>query len=319
MRSFRLVGIVFSVAISVTALSVLAVETQAAHTHASSPLVVWTPPSSLPEAAPVSSSPAVAAETHAPEPPVAPTASALYVGRVSIPSGPRAPMIHRLKISQRAVFITIDDGNYRDPRVLDLIRKTHLPVSAFLINSAVNVKPSFWQAMARAGVKIEDHTLTHPRLTSSGYAAQKKQICGPMRHYRSLFGRTPTLFRPPYGSYDARTLRATSDCGLTAAVNWSATYGGGVLKTWSGSKLRPGDIILMHFKPTLYNDLLKMMRILKSENLGVGSLERYLAPAPAPAPARPPSPTPSPSPAQSPDALPPPAPTPVPDPTPSPA
>ncbi|MCA1832429.1 MAG: hypothetical protein LC750_06820 [Actinobacteria bacterium] len=231
MRSFRLVGIVFSVAISVTALSVLAVETQAAHTHASSPLVVWTPPSSLPEAAPVSSSPAVAAETHAPEPPVAPTASALYVGRVSIPSG----------------------------------------------------------------------------------------ICGPMRHYRSLFGRTPTLFRPPYGSYDARTLRATSDCGLTAAVNWSATYGGGVLKTWSGSKLRPGDIILMHFKPTLYNDLLKMMRILKSENLGVGSLERYLAPAPAPAPARPPSPTPSPSPAQSPDALPPPAPTPVPDPTPSPA
>ncbi len=215
-------------------------------------------------------------------------------GSVRLAASRSAPLVSRLKIKQRVVFITIDDGNTRDQRVLELIRKTHLPVSLFLVNAAVNRDPPYWQAMARAGAKIEDHTLSHPRLTRMSYTAQRRQICGPLGRYRSLFGRRPTLFRAPYGAQNAATLRAVSSCGLGAAVNWSATMGGGVIKTWANGRLRSGDIILLHFKPSLYNDLLKLMRVLRDERFGVGLLEDYLTFASQPAARRaPPTPRPS--------------------------
>lgn len=300
MRPFRAITVSVGIAVTFAAAGFTAAVEMRPARHLARPPVVWTPPDDLPlPAAPQASTP--------PRPLVIPSEEPMpiphvYDGRYAVPRGRSAPMIDRIKIAQRAVFITIDDGNYRDQRVLDLIDSTHLPVSAFLVGSAVDAGRGFWQAMARAGVMIEDHTLTHPRLTSLDYAAQKRQICGPTARFRSLFGRRPELFRPPYGSYDARTLRAVDDCGLRAAVNWSATFGGGVLRTWGGGPLRPGDIVLLHFKPGLYDDLLKLMRILKDRKLGVGLLESYLAFAPRPnaQASSVPSPYPSPSPSASP-------------------
>jgi peptidoglycan/xylan/chitin deacetylase (PgdA/CDA1 family) len=279
---------------------------RAAHETMAAPSL-WSPPVSLPS--PDSTTPVTRASMAPSDAPASTVTPERSTGTWRVPDAPSAPLIHRLSIKQRAVFITIDDGNYRDARVLELISKTHLPVSLFLVNAAVNRGPSYWQSMARAGAKIEDHTLTHPRLTKMSYAGQRRQVCGPLGHYKALFGRRPTLFRPPYGAKNADTLRAVSACGLDAAVNWSATMGGGVIKTWANGKLRPGDIILMHFKPSLYDDLVKLMSVLRNERFSVGLLENYLTftkrPAPARSSGRSPSPSPSPSPALAPLATPP--------------
>jgi hypothetical protein len=243
-----------------------------------------------------------------------------------------ARVTYSLAVKQRVVFVTIDDGNVRDPRVRTLIEQTHLPVSAFLIENAVNVDPAFWQSMAGAGVRIENHTVSHPRMTSLGLSAQETQICSPEPRYAGLFGRRPAFFRPPYGAWNATTLAAADHCGIGAVFLWDATYGGGVLATWGGRPLQPGDIILMHFLNTTYDDLIRLMRMLRADNLGVGLLEDYVhagASSPSPtasaspssthSPTSSPSASPSPTPSQSPSSSPSPSPSDSPTPTPSPS
>ena len=55
-----------------------------------------------------------------PEPPAAPLGGSAAVSR-------------HVATDQKVVFVTIDDGWVRDPRVLELIRSTHLPVSLFVL------------------------------------------------------------------------------------------------------------------------------------------------------------------------------------------
>lgn len=189
--------------------------------------------------------------------------------------GTTARVIRRLDVAERAVFITIDDGYHTDARVLRLIRKHNLPVTVFLTEDALRRKVPYYRAMARAGVRIQNHTRLHPFMNRLGFARQRSELCGPNRRYAKLFGRTPTMMRPPYGAYGAATLRAAARCRLGAAVLWNAEMRDGRLLRQT-KHLRPGDIILLHFRPTLYAELSKLLRVLRAERLGVASLDEYL-------------------------------------------
>ena len=101
--------------------------------------------------------------------------------------------------------------------------------------------------MADGGV-IEDHTLTHQVMGGRSETFQRKEICGARSLVGRTFGRSPVLFRPPYGDYDKTTLEVVHGCGLAAAFDWSeAVRSGKVHYQTSVHKIRPGDILLTHF------------------------------------------------------------------------
>ncbi|MFN8157254.1 MAG: polysaccharide deacetylase family protein [Candidatus Nanopelagicales bacterium] len=95
------------------------------------------------------------------------------------PPAPRPFVDHyvqRIETSDRVVFITIDDGTYKDPALLARLRRTHLPVSVFLTNAAASGNGlDYFRALQSAGAVIEDHTLHHPYLTTAcpPYAATR--------------------------------------------------------------------------------------------------------------------------------------------------
>jgi hypothetical protein len=62
----------------------------------------------------------------------APLPPAPAARRVPLPSEPLAPVFSRLPISDKVVFLGIDDGNVRDPRALDYLAQAHLPFTIFL-------------------------------------------------------------------------------------------------------------------------------------------------------------------------------------------
>ena len=306
-RTIRVWGVILaSVTVAAGASCVAVLQVHAGHQRIEAQEPVWTPPAVLPSTSTSASPTPSNLPTPATEPLVPPSTMS---GTAHVTTH----VIHSLSVRQRVVFITIDDGNVRDPRVLNLIRSTHLPVSAFLIENAVNVDTGFWQSMRRAGVRIENHTVSHPRMTALGLTAQQSQICTPEPRYAGLFGNRPAFFRPPYGSYDQDTLIAADRCGIADVFLWDATYGGGVLSTWGGRPLQSGDIILMHFLNSTYDDLVHLMRMLRDDNLGVGLLEDYVRVSPSPSP----TPTHSPSPSASPTPTPTPSPTHSPSPSPS--
>jgi len=209
------------------------------------------------------------------EPLVAPTQRATAG---AVPAGPRARVQYSVVTHDPVVFVTIDDGFTRDPRVIAFIRAHRWPISAFVIDRLANIAPAYFrQLLAAAGATLDDHTYTHPDLATLDYAAQQAQICRATRDFPRLFGEQPPLFRPPYGAYDDATRRAAEACGFTTLVEWNATMQHGVFQEATERPLHRGDIILLHFTPTLYSDLELLALRIAAAHLTVGRLENYIA------------------------------------------
>jgi peptidoglycan/xylan/chitin deacetylase (PgdA/CDA1 family) len=190
---------------------------------------------------------------------------------------PRARAVYRVTTNDPVVFVTIDDGFTRDPKVIDFVRTQHWPVSAFIIGSVARQAPSYFRDLRAAGATIEDHTDDHPELPKLPADAQRAEICGPHQAYGSLVGATPTLLRPPYGDFDDTTRRATAECGMATIVLWNATMQDGDLHIVGRQTFRPGDIVLLHFRPTLLRDLQTLASMFAAAHLRVARLENYVS------------------------------------------
>jgi peptidoglycan/xylan/chitin deacetylase (PgdA/CDA1 family) len=176
------------------------------------------------------------------------------------------------------VFFTIDDGIVQDPAVIDYLRDQHLPVTIFPVPTYVHQNPAYFQAIHALGASVQDHTLTHPDLRRLSPAAQQHEICGPLDDYANLFGARPWLFRPPYGALTPAVPAIARGCGIRAIVTWRATMNDGVLRT-QGGPLQSGDIILMHFRTDLRQNLEVALNAAHAIGLHPAPLEQYLTPS----------------------------------------
>ena len=117
-------------------------------------------------------------------------------------------------------------------------------------------------------------------MSALGYGRQQNEICRAATDLQRTFSATPTLFRPPYGLFNNATRRAVHACHLAGLVQWTATMSNGQLQV-QGGHLAAGDIVLFHFRPTLYDDLRQLLSTIASDGLTVGRLESYLEPGKA--------------------------------------
>ena len=175
------------------------------------------------------------------------------------------------------MFITMDDGWTKDQNIVDLIKAWNIPVTPFLTKSAIASNPGYFKTVqAQTGQHIQDHTLTHPFLTKLDLDGQKKEICGPADTYADWFGTRPWMVRPPYGSSNATTAQAASDCGMDYIVNWDSSLPMHAVVFADGNKFKPGDILLTHWRPKLYPDFLRMLNRIAREGFKVAALQDYL-------------------------------------------
>jgi peptidoglycan/xylan/chitin deacetylase (PgdA/CDA1 family) len=197
---------------------------------------------------------------------------------VPVAGGASPPVFSRLTTTDPVVFFTIDDGLVRDPAVVDFIRDHHIPVTLFPVVSAVNADPAYFESIRALGATVQDHTVHHANLTTLGLAAQQNDICAAADSFASQYGQRPWLLRPPYGAYNANTLAAARACGMRAIIMWRATMNNGVLAT-QGGPLQPGDIILMHFRTDLRQNLEVALNAATARGLHPAPLESYIPPA----------------------------------------
>jgi peptidoglycan/xylan/chitin deacetylase (PgdA/CDA1 family) len=198
---------------------------------------------------------------------------------IHITAGSSVPIFHRLPVTSKVAFLTIDDGIVPMPEDLTVMHAAHIPFTMFLIGPVAAHNPSFFKKLVADGGVIEDHTLTHPILRGRSEDFQEHEICGARTTLTQSFGRAPTLFRPPFGDYDQTTLRVVHNCGLTAAFYWSETVRNGkVFYQTSVHKIRPGDIILLHFRSTFPADVLAALTAIHNAGLTPALLEDYITP-----------------------------------------
>ncbi len=167
------------------------------------------------------------------------------------------PVLTTVPTKQNVVFLGIDDGAYKDQSVVDLIKKNNIKASLYLSRAFINDDPAFFDKIVMQGSIIEDHTLNHDTtmISHQTYAQQKADICGMSDYIFDHYGYRPSFFRPPGGAYSDTMRRAVADCGMKAIVTWIAKANGGSMQYQVGHSLRPGDIVLMHFRPEFKNDM----------------------------------------------------------------
>ncbi len=187
-----------------------------------------------------------------------------------------APVLISIPTKQNIVFLGIDDGANKQDFELELLQNNNIKATLFLADEFIKDKPSFFKKFMDAGYPIENHTLTHRLLSKLTYEQQKHEICGEADRQLQQFGRRPVLFRPPGGDYNQDTRRAAADCGMKALINWVAKANGGSMQYQVGNTLRPGDIVLMHFRPEFAADLQAFLDAQQAAGLHTELLEDWL-------------------------------------------
>jgi peptidoglycan/xylan/chitin deacetylase (PgdA/CDA1 family) len=194
-----------------------------------------------------------------------------------LPSTPGlAPVVTRVPTTDPVVFLTIDDGHTRAPEVVETLAELGVPTSLFLNDRPIERGAAFFRSLP--GSVVEAHTQTHADLRGQPEARQRAEICGNAETAQRAFGRRPRLFRPPYGNYDEATRRAAAACGMAALVLWEETVNGSTMSFRGVQELRPGDIVLMHFRPGLASELRIVAERVEAAGLRIALLEDYLVP-----------------------------------------
>ncbi|MFF0449867.1 polysaccharide deacetylase family protein [Streptomyces sp. NPDC004609] len=150
------------------------------------------------------------------------------------------------------VAITFDDGpTDTTAAYLKALRDAgRIRATFFVTGTLAQARPEGTRRIAAEGHQIGNHSYTHPNLVALDAPAAFAELRDTSRVIRAQTGRAPQLFRPPFGSTDARTRQDAARLGMTEVI-WTADT-----VDWSGISadtivanaltVRPGGIILLH-------------------------------------------------------------------------
>ena len=192
--------------------------------------------------------------------------SALF-GQVPAPS--QSPPVERVKpvapiepritfnsvhVDQPEIAMTFDDGPHATltPKLLDLLAERHIKVTFFVLGECIEQNPEVLRRAAREGHEIGSHSWSHPQLNKMSDEAVRSQLRRTDDLIKSVTGKRPTLFRPPYGALTPRQRKWIHDEFGYEIIMWDVdpydwkepgpvTVCNRILK-----ETRPGSIVLSH-------------------------------------------------------------------------
>ncbi len=131
----------------------------------------------------------------------------LAAAKPRCPSAPYGPNFYAPGRG-KTVALTFDDGPGRTTgQVLSILRRYHVPATFFNIGENEASRKSLVRREAKDGEALGNHTWNHPDMVTLSPGSQAVQLDLTIKEEDSIVGFPPCVFRPPYGDYDATTLR----------------------------------------------------------------------------------------------------------------
>ncbi len=162
------------------------------------------------------------------------------------------PFVKQGSARTREVALTFDDGpGPYTPGVLSVLERFHAHATFFVIGKMLRYFGASTTRAIEDGDAIGDHTQSHPELAKLSKHDQYEELFEQIVRVELLGGQRPDLFRPPYGSFDATTMRELHHLRLLMVL-WSADTddylqpGVGTIVQRALAGAQPGAIILMH-------------------------------------------------------------------------
>ncbi len=153
---------------------------------------------------------------------------------------------------QKVIALTFDDGpSPYTPAVLSVLEQYHVPATFFEIGDEVARYPQYSKMVVTAGYPVEDHTWSHPDLTTLPASGVAAQIDMAQAEIESATGTTPLCVRPPYDAWNATVLDEIAARGLTTMSysidpkDWTLPGVQAIVHNVVGAAF-PGAVVDMH-------------------------------------------------------------------------
>ena len=93
-------------------------------------------------------------------------------------------------------------GNEQTETLLNILDEYDVKSTFFLVRQWVDKYPDSVKAISDRGHDVENHSATHPHMNSLSEEEQKEEITSCNEAIQNLTGKSPALFRAPYGEYN---------------------------------------------------------------------------------------------------------------------
>jgi len=152
-----------------------------------------------------------------------------------------------------SVYLTFDDGPHagHTPAVLDVLNRHGVKGTFFLRGDRIAGNETLVRRMADAGHSIGNHGGSHRPLWFRPGKAIRREIDATASAIANVIGQRPSLFRPPYGRFDARFQRIMKETDHRLVLwsllsyDWAAYDPGAVVKIVE-RHLHPGAVLVFH-------------------------------------------------------------------------
>jgi peptidoglycan/xylan/chitin deacetylase (PgdA/CDA1 family) len=191
-----------------------------------------------------------------------------------------------LPMTDKVVFVTIDDGIEKDPTFIQMVKDFQIPITISLADVLIRDDYAYFEKLHETGhVSIQNHTVTHP-LHMPGLSASRQldEISGQQEKLHREYGTRPYIFRPPGGNYDATTIASVSEAGLKGLMLWKEAMEITDMEyQTSAHTLNPGDIILCHFRgpaqlhgETMVHMMIHLYKHIQAQGFTVADVTKYV-------------------------------------------
>jgi peptidoglycan-N-acetylglucosamine deacetylase len=156
--------------------------------------------------------------------------------------------------SGRGFALTFDDGPHAQgtPAVLDVLARHRVEATFFLVGEQVLRDPGLARAVADAGHDIALHCHRHRNLLRLTPRQVREDVARALDAIETATGRTPALYRPPYGVLSAAALRIARSRGWRTLLwshwgrDWEARASAESIAARVTDGAGEGSVLLLH-------------------------------------------------------------------------
>jgi peptidoglycan/xylan/chitin deacetylase (PgdA/CDA1 family) len=195
-------------------------------------------------------------------------------------------LFSHVPMTDKVVFVTIDDGIEKDPGFVQMVKDFQVPITADLANLFIRDDYAYFEKLYQTGyVSIQNHTVNHLLdLASRPPSQQLDEISGQQEILRREYGTTPYIYRPPGGNYNETMISAAGQAGLRGVMLWKEAMEITDMEyQTSVHRLHPGDIILAHFRgpaqlhgETMVQMMTRLYRHIQAQGFTIADITKYV-------------------------------------------